>query len=375
MKPILYAEDEKKFNTNGIGILSDAIDCEVIQALNGTYELEMLYPLKGVHFLQIRQRSIVLAKPDPVTDPQPFRVYRISKPMSGKVTVYARHIAYDMMGIPVSPFTAKGIQAAMSAMKNNAADECPFEFYTDKATASTMTVKVPTDMWSLLGDSDGSLLDTFGGEYEFDRWKVKLYNSRGTDRGVSIRYGKNLTDLKQEENCAGCYTGVYPYWTSAEGAYLELREKVVPVPGEFGYSRILTKDFSTEWMEQPTEEQLRTRTETYISDNNIGVPDVSWKVEFVALEQTEEYKGKAILERVLLGDTVSVEFVDMGISAKARVNEVRYLPILERYKDVYDRYGDGHPTADQGNYRGKRRQRAAAGYRRRRYAGYPVHRR
>ena len=334
MIPILYNPEEMQFKTNGVGMLSDAISCEVLQVLNGEYELEMVYHVRGLHFPQIRQRSIVMAKPDPVTDPQPFRVYRITKPMNGKVTIYARHIAYDMMGIPVAPFSAEGVVAALAAMKSHAVEDCPFTFSTDMISDKAITVKAPKSMWLRLGGTDGSILNTFGGEYEFDRWNVRLHNRRGLNRGVSIRYGKNLTDLKQEENCAGCYTGVYPYWTNAEGDYLELPERKIYAKGNFGYSRILTVDFSSEWTEKPTIEQLRKKTESYIADNDIGVPQVSLNLEFVRLEQTEEYRGTAILEQVFIGDTVAVEFTDMGISATARANAVRYLPMLERYKSI-----------------------------------------
>ncbi|MBQ8579350.1 MAG: phage tail protein [Oscillospiraceae bacterium] len=338
MKPILYKADETAFTTNGIGILSDAIDCTVIQALNGEYELEMIYPLRGIHFLEIKNRCILLCEPDPVTDPQPFRIYRISKPMSGKVTVYARHIAYDMMGIPVSPFTAEGVGAALGAIVDHAAAACPFTFRTDKTTDATMTVKTPMSMWELLGGTAESILSCFGGEYEFDRWNVVLRGRRGADRGVSIRYGKNLTDLQQDENIAGCYTGVYPFWYSngdeTEVGYVELPEKVVHVAGDFEFERILTMDFSAEWKNPPTEDMLRSKTEKYIQSNDIGTPDVSWKVEFAQLEQTEEYRGKALLERVSLGDTVTVEFAQLGISATARAVETRYKPILKRYENV-----------------------------------------
>lgn len=338
MTPILYTAEETAFNHNGIGILRDAIDCTVLQALNGAYELELVYPLKGIHFQQIRERCVLLCEPDPFSDAQPFRIYRISKPMSGKVTVYARHIAYDMMGIPVSPFSAAGVGAALTAMKNNAAIDCPFTFTTDKTTEATMSTRIPMAMWSLLGGTAGSLLDTYGGEYEFDHWSVKLLSERGADRGVSIRYGKNLTDINQDRNIAGCYTGVYPFWfgegEETAAGYVELPEKIVYAPGDFGYERILTRDFTSEWQEAPTEEQLRARCEKYIKDNDIGIPDVSWKVEFVQLEQTEEYKDKAILERVSLGDTVTVEFAELGIDATARAVETRYKPLLKRYESV-----------------------------------------
>lgn len=336
MKPILYADTEKDFQNNGVGVLSDAIACHVERELNGVYELDMQYPVNGIHFLQIQQRSIILAAPDPFSKnkAQPFRVYRITKPMKGIVTVYARHVAYDLMGIPVSPFIAKSANEAMQGLKSNAAIDCPFLFWTDKVTEATMTVSFPKSIWKLLGGSAGSVLDTYGGEYEFDRWNIGLHTQLGENRGVSIRYGKNLTSLEQDENCANCYTGVYPYWISTEGALVQLDEKIVHVEGNFGYTRILDLDLSMEWEEAPTQEQLRTRAEKYMKDNDIGVPEISWTIGFLQLSQTEEYKDKALLEQIELGDTVSVIFVKMGIDVSARAVKTRYNVLLDRYESV-----------------------------------------
>ena len=334
MKPILYSEQETKFVTNGIGILSDAVDCNVDTQLNGIYELELQYPVTGIHFESISQRAIILAKADPVSEPQPFRIYRITKPMNGKVKVYARHIAYDLMGVPVAPFTAGSAPEAMQKLKQNAATDCPFSFWTDKAAPATMKAEIPTVAWNLLGGMQGSILDTYGGEYEFDRWDVKLYNHRGTDRGVAIRYGKNLTSLEQDENIANCYTGIYPYWTNAEGKLVQLDEKVVKAEGTFSYTRIKTVDFSEEWIEEPTQEMLRAKAEKYVQDNDIGKPAVSWKIEFVALEQTEEYKGSELLEQILLGDTVTVVLPELSIDVSARAVAARYKPLLDRYAYV-----------------------------------------
>lgn len=334
MKPVLFNSTETAFITNGIGILSDAISCKVIQELNGKYELEMKYPITGLHFENILRRSIIQAKADPVSELQPFRVYKITKPSSGVVTVKARPLAYDLKGIAVAPFAAVGAASALAGLKENAVVECPFSFSTDKGASGAFKAATPAAIWSLLGGTEGSILDTYGGEYEFDRYSVKLWNRRGADRGVSIRYGKNLTSLEQDENCANCYTGIYPFWADAEGNLVQLSEKVVNAPGTFDYVKILPVDFSADFDEAPSEDALRTRSEKYISDNDIGTPTVSWKVEFVQLEQTEEYKGKALLERVLLGDTVSVEFEQMGVSASARVVAVDYDCILERYNSA-----------------------------------------
>ena len=334
MIPILYDSQENQFDHNGIGALSDTVDCTVERELNGVYELELQYPVDGARFGDLAKRCQILAKPDPVTDPQPFRIYRITKPFRGTVSVYARHIAYDMMGIPVSPFSAQSAADAMRGLKTYAAVDCPFDFWTDKATQATMTVAAPASIWSLLGGTQGSVLDTYGGEYDFDRYSVKLYGRLGADRGVSIRYGKNLTTLEQDENCESCYTGVYPYWKSQDGLLVQLDDKIVNAPGEYDYVRILPLDLSQEWQEEPTQEQLRTRAQRYIADNQIGVPDVSLTVGFVQLEQTEEYKGMAFLERVNLGDTVSVDFPKLKVSATARAVATKYKPLLDRYEEI-----------------------------------------
>lgn len=334
MKPILYSPNETAFDTNGIGVLTDAIECRVVPELNGQYELTLRYPITGIHYKDIVRRAIILAKPDPVSDPQPFRIYRRIPSSQGTVTVYARHIAYDLMGNVVSPFSASGVAAALQSLKNNSVNDCPFAFWTDKTAGASMLVPAPASIWSLLGGTAGSVLDVFGGEYEFDRFTVKLWNRRGADRGVSIRYGKNLTSLEQDENISNTYTAVYPYWQDTEGNLVQLPEKTVSVPGTFDHVRIMPLDLSTEWQEAPTEEQLRDRAAKYIADNDIGTPLVSWTVKHVDLAQTEEYKDKAILEQMFLGDTVSVEFPDMGVSVASRVVATDFDVLAEIYNST-----------------------------------------
>ena len=340
--PILYQSTETSFDTNGIGILSDALKCTVTEERNGMFELELRYPITGMHYADIALRSLIMAKPNPVDDPQPFRVYRITKPLNGVVTVYARHISYDLDGIPAQPFTAPNAPAAMQALKNNAVTPCPFTFWTDKTTTATMTNSTPQSIRSLLGGVRGSVLDVYGGEYAFDRYMVRLYTARGMDRGVSIRYGKNLTSLQQDENCAAVYTGVYPFWTGSDGELVQLPEKIVNAPGTYDFVRILTLDLSSEWQEKPTEEQLRTRTERYIRENNIGVPKVSLSISFVQLEQYEEYKHLALQERVSLCDTVNVEFPRLGVSATAKVYKTVYDVLRDRWESV--ELGDARTT-------------------------------
>ena len=334
MKPVLYPSQETAFGSNGLGILTDAASCVVTEERNGAFELEMTYPVSGIHYKEIAPRCIILAKPNPVDDPQPFRVYRITKPMGGLVTVYGEHISYDLAGVPASPFAAESAPDAMEKLKSSSAIPTPFSFWTDKDTAGTKGITAPVALRSLLGGREGSVLDIYGGEYKFDRYTVRLYNQRGQSRGASIRYGKNLTDLTQDENIAGVYTGVYPYWSSMEGALVQLPEKILLAPGNYDFTRIMTLDLSSEFQEPPTEDQLRVRAEAYMKANHIGVPKVSLTVSFVPLEQTEEYKDIGLLERVELCDTVNVEFPSLGVSATAKCVRTVYDALLDRYKSV-----------------------------------------
>ena len=333
--PILYSATETNFDHNGIGILSDSVSCEVTEEANGSFELAMTYPMDGIHYEDIADRAIIKAKADQFRDPQLFRVYAVSKPMSGIVTVLAEHISYDLSGIPVKPFSADSVALALSRLKSNAVVPCPFNFWTDKATSAEFSVKIPASIRSRLGGVAGSILDVYGGDYEFDNYTVKLHNNRGLNRGVSIRYRKNLTDIKQDQNCSSVATGVYPYWVNPEnGELVELPEKIINAPGTYNFVKIRTVDFSQSFEKKPTEEQLSKKTESYIKNNDIGVPKVSMTVSFAQLEQTEEYKHLKLLERVSLFDMVNVEFPALRVSATAKAVKLVYDVLADRVKSV-----------------------------------------
>lgn len=333
--PVLYDSTETNFSNNGIGILTDCVSCIVTEEANGAFELEMKYPMDGIHYENISDRCIIKAKANQDSDPQLFRVYSISKPMSGIVSVFAEHISYDLSGIPVSCFSAQNASSALTGLLQNAVVECPFTFMTDKGTQAKFEVTFPGSIRSKLGGQQGSILDVYGGEYEFDNYNVILHNNRGRNRGVSIRYGKNLTDIKQDRNCASVATGVYPYWVDFEtGETFELDEKIVNVDGTFNFVKIKMLDVSVDFMEKPTQEQMREYARSYINANNIGVPSVSLSVSFAQLEQSEEYKGMALLEKVSLFDTVNVEFPKLGVSATAKAVQLVYDVLLDRVEKI-----------------------------------------
>lgn len=335
--PILYTPTETNFNHNGIGILSDCTSCLVTEEANGSFELYMQYPADGIHFDGIVSRAIVKCKPDQFREPQLFRVYSIKKTLNGICNIKAEHISYDLSGIPIPPMEAENLTDAFVSIKSKSATENPFTFWTDKVVSAKFTVPVPSSVRSRLGGVEGSILDVYGGEYEWDNFTVKLHNSRGENRGVSIRYGKNLTDINQDSNCASVATGIYPYWTGEvdeKTVLVELPEKIINAPGTYDFVKIRAVDFTQNFETQPTVEQLRSATENYIKSNNIGVPTVSLTVSFAQLQQSEEYKHLHLLERVSLFDTVNVEFPALCVSTTAKAVKVVYNVIADRVESV-----------------------------------------
>lgn len=337
MNPILYGATEKTFKTQGLGALSEAISCKVTEERNGSYELEMVYPQSGKRFKELLLNRIIKAVPAYRKDPEPFRIYYISKPFNGKVTVKAEHISYQLSYIPVRPFTANSVIEAMENLKQYSAEDNPFTFWTSKETKAKMSFDVPRSCRALLGGTSGSILDTYLGEYEFNGYAVKLHDHRGVDKGVTIRYGKNLTDIKQEESIASTITGICPYWKSEEtGEVVTLPETTISSDkaNNFPYKRTVPHDFTASFEEKPTEAQLREKAQAYVQQTGFGVPDVSIDVSFVMLSQFEGYKDIALLEAVNLCDTVSVYFEPLKISAKAKVIKTVYNVLNDAYDSI-----------------------------------------
>ena len=291
----LFESTATSFQTNGLGGLSDALKCEVIEERNGSFELEMEYHISGKRYPDLKLRRIIVAKPNPYSEPQPFRIYDITKPINGLVTIKAEHISYDMTGYPVAPFSVSDVKAAISNAQSNAIVAHPFKLSTDMSASGDFTILKPVSMRSLLGGSGESILETYGGdgEYEFNGFNVILHQNRGTNRGVTIRYGKNMTDLKHD-------------W---ENSY--------------------------EWDDQyPSEDEIRELAQNYIDKNNIGVPIVSLTVSFEQLSQTKEYEMMALLETVRLCDTVNVEFPLLGVSATSKCIKTTYNAITNKYISI-----------------------------------------
>lgn len=334
MKPILFPKTSSVFTSNGLGAL-DPIRCVVTEERNGEYELECEVPVDSAHFSSIDNDMILVVIPSDGGTRQAFRIYRITEPLNGIVTINARHISYDLSYNTAMPYSASSVTEAFVKLKAAAVETCPFTFWTDKSTSATQNVTVPRSMRACLGGQAGSILDVYGGEYQWDNYTVKLYNQRGSDTAVTLRYGKNITDITQEQNLENVITGIVPYWAN-ETTTKTLPQKSVDSQYAFEYpfKRTIPVDFSSEWEEEPTDVQLLAKANAYITANRVGLPKISIKVSFVALWQTEEYKDIAPLERVKLCDTVGVIFEKYNINTRAEVVRTEWDCLTERYLSI-----------------------------------------
>lgn len=362
MIPILYRTDETAFTSNGLGRLIDCISCEVTEERNGIYECAFQYPLTGRFYQEMHDNGgIVGVIHDDAHDIQPFEIYKFSAPIDGIVTFYAHHISYRLSNVIVKPFTAATCAEVLRKLKSKSATPNPFSFWTDKGTRGTFTVKTPSALRALLGGQQGSVLDVYGkGDYKFDKWEVRLYSNRGTDTGVTIRYGKNLANIEHERDESGTFSAVAPYWMK-EDVVVTLPEIYVVSPtaaaevfpwtiqtGEimqdgrgnnidFSVPNIIVTplDLSGDFEDEPTADQLRESALAYMANNEPWLPDENVKVDFVALWQTPEYENVAALQRVSLCDTVSVFYPELGvIQDKQKVIRVVYDVLAERYSSI-----------------------------------------
>lgn len=345
MIPILFAHSETQFASNGIGRLSDCISCTVTEERNGIFECEFVYPITGERYSDIVEGTIVYCTHDETEVPQPFEVYAHSAPIDGKVTFYAHHISYRLNKIVCMPFTATSASEAIYKIKANAVIDIPFTFWTDKTTTGSFTLAEPRSIRATLGGQEGSLLDIFGtGEYEWDKFNVKLHLHRGTDSGVEIRYGKNLIDLKDEIDTESSYNAVVPYWLpNGEGTSLvTLPEKLLIYDGSnfvdvdgATISGIVALDLTSDFENQPTVTQLREKAKSKLTASKAWKVTQNTMVDFVALWKTEEYKDLAPLQRVRLCDTVSVFYPELGVEAvKQKVVKTVWNVLLDRYDKI-----------------------------------------
>lgn len=361
MIPILYSYNETSFNSEGLGRLH-CLSCTVTEEINGIPECEFTVFNSEPLFKNITLGSIIYCPHDETRQPQPYEIYAVSEPLDGVVTFNARHIVGRLRNIVVEPYTADGVGLALLGLKQHSIGENPFTFVTTKTTLGSFELKVPTTAKDVLGGVRGSILDTYTGEYAFDRFTVTMHNHIGVNSGVEIRYGNNLVSYKHEKDLADTYNAVVPYWKDEKtGELVTLPERYIIVGTVAEQYAYLTGDtgeyiqtdggdlieavtnvawFSpldlTEYFDsQPTVAELREKAQQYMEDNKPYLPAENFDVDFVQLWQTGEYPHYENLQRVKLGDTVSVYYPACGVSVDSiRVVKTTYDALLERYTSM-----------------------------------------
>lgn len=337
--PVLYVPNAADFSTFGIGALTDTVSCEVTEERNGLFECLLKYPITGQHYGRIAKECIIKAKPNDTAKPQAFRIYHITKPLNGVVSIYGQHISYDLVNVPVMPFKTESRSPQLILSQLLAGDN-RFTGWTDYSEAKPFTVTQPKSVRACLGGSEGSILSKWHGEFEWDNFTVKFHTHRGQKTGVVIEYGKNLTALEQDEDNSGVYTRLLPYAVFiAEGSDTEtvvtLPEETLPiVSAEMVREKTLILDFTDRFDSGTaiTEEMLRAAANDYIRDNPLGATIPAVKVSFEPLWKQPEYA--ALLERVNLCDTVTIRHSALGVSVSAMVVQTVYDCLAERYTSI-----------------------------------------
>lgn len=353
MTPIIYANNETTFTSLGLGMLPDCVYCKAVEEIeNGKIECEFSYPITGVNFSLIVPDRIIKVKSNDTSDLQLFRIYKISKAINGIVKVYCQHISYDLSMIPIQKinFQSSRTQDSLFALlkskyklPNNSAIAHEANLFTftnlQSAKSKAIAESVPRSMRAWLGGSDNSFLKVFGGEFEFDNFSVKLHVTRGSDNGVRISYGKNLTDLNADIDIQNTYTTIYAFAVDGNGQYHEVTSPVDISNGHlntYGSNRCLILDLSDQFDndETITEPDLISKAQSYASKYKLNDPVTSISVSFVKLWESKEFDTIKNLERVSIGDTVTVDYPELGISSKLRVVKTVYDCLNEKYISI-----------------------------------------
>lgn len=322
-------------NTNNkiLGSLTDCTRLYVTEERNGIYEAEFDIPVNSSMHNKIKIGHFIYAKPDDLSENQKFRIYkRIYNPIDKTTVFYCEHIRYKLAGIPVAPKTYSGTPSSiLSEMLTSVKSSTEFSVWSDISTVKDVKMEVPSTAGAMLAGQEGSLLDTFGGEYKFDNYTVKLYQNRGQEKKTEIRYRKNLTGFTCTEDTTSTYTHVYPYYRNEDGVYVELDSKVITLANasKLPFENCYMLDLSAEFDTPPTKSQLLAKANAFIRANDLDTISRHYKVSFIPLWQTEEYKNLAVLERCGLCDTVSI--VHENETVKAKIIKTIYDALNERY--------------------------------------------
>lgn len=340
MIPILYESTETAFISNGICRLRDCLSCAVTEERNGVYECDFEYPVDGAHFSDIRPGRIIAVEHDESTDVQPFDIVSYTKPLNGIVSFHAVHISYRLNGITVSGSNINSLSDAFTQLVSGATPTNPFSFNTDKSSTGYVGAfdGTPKPARHILGGVEGSILDAYGGEYEWSGWTVNLWNARGSLKNFTIKYGVNLLDYNDDTDYSDVYTTCIPYWKGQDSEGNDISvvgSKVDPNFYQYAGREIcIPYDLSDKFETQPTASELEAMALSRMESDVVYSPARSIKVDFLHLSDTEEYRQFALLLKCKLCDSIRVFFPKYNVNQVFKIVRTVYDVLDERYQEL-----------------------------------------
>lgn len=329
MIPILFESNETAFTNNGLHRLIDTISCVVVEERNGIYECDFEYPVIGQYFSEIKCGRIIGVTHDDSGDIQPFDIVSFSKPIEGIVSFHAVHISYRLKGYVVQESDINSLSDALTAL-TTATPSNSFT-YTADFTANGYAAAfndVPRSVRQLLGGVEGSILDTYGGEYEWDKFDVILHQHRGQTVDFAVRYGYNMLSYNDETDYSNAYTTAIPYWLGTDANGVETMVVGNKVDSGLtpynGMEKCAAMDLSEAFEDEPTAAELETFALNKMTSNNVNNPHQSIDVEFVRLQDFSEYSGYEELLQCKLCDSIKVIFPDYQTSANFKIVRTEY---------------------------------------------------
>ena len=331
MIPILYEKDETSFTSNGIGRLRDCVSCTVTEERNGIFECDFEYPVTGANFDLIQCGRIIAVKHDDNGDVQPFDIVSYEKPIDGIVSFHAVHISYRQSFMTVKTTTCNSLSDAFTMLRT-AQPENPFTYWTDKSSTGFLACadKTPRSVRQILGGVEGSILDTYGGEYEWNKFQVLLHASRGVARDLTIRYGVNMLDYTDELDYSESFTSVIPYWTDGDKFVVGNRVDS-GMPSYTGRNECVPLDVSDKFEDKPTKAQVESEAAAMIG--NAYLPSQTITVEFARLQDLG-YKDLESLYQCNLCDTVNVVFPRYGMQGKFKIVKTVWDVLQNKYESM-----------------------------------------
>lgn len=258
MYPTIHDWRGNDLQTEGYGALADCISCEVTEELNGEFTLELNYPLKGQFADQLTPSNIIMVKPAHNQGLQAFRINEVKKSFGNSINVYANHISYDLSGYAIrTARTYNSLADVIQVMDSESWSASSSVVYHDFSFATDMTSSRPfkieglQSLRSWMGGQEGSIIDTYGGEWMYDNFSCFLTSRRGTDTGIRISYGKTLAEYEKDTENEQ-YSHVIAYWKKSETTVFS----DFVATGIYCTFRVAYVDVSKEYEDQPTTAQL-----------------------------------------------------------------------------------------------------------------------